>query len=251
MKSVYLDENGNEISSVELHHLWAKVYAMFLSPWGKHKDSGIWKKCIIECLDQADSNVVGMIWTRIYDDEFAVPLIKVFEKLGFTRSGFRIEYKTPIELLPLDEGTPFLWKRFSEMSWTKKDLIHFVNHCGEGDPDFEEEDFTDDWFENESLSSGPDTISIGYINGEPIAVSVVQIDEKDGWSRISYMGIVKEARRNGYGAWVHRRGFSEIKNKGGKLYHGGTNKNNTAMIRLFEKHNCRHFAEYQEWSLHI
>lgn len=250
MKSVYMDQNGKELCRVELYHLCGRIYAMFFRPWGKHKDGEIWRKCILECLSKTNAEEVSTVCVRIRDDEFAPSIVKILKELGFVEGNKRIEYKSEVETLPSDEGTPFCWKKFSEISWTKADLLNFVFLCGEGDPDFDEdENIADDWFENHELTHGPDVISIGYISGEPVAVSVVQVCPADGWSRIPYMGILKESRGKGYGKWVHRRGFSEIKRGGGKIYHGGTVADNTAMIRLFEKHNCKHFADFQQWNL--
>ncbi len=51
--------------------------------------------------------------------------------------------------------------------------------------------------------------------------------------------------------WVHRHGFSMMKNQGGKLYHGGTHADNLAMKKLFEIHGCKVFCEMEEWSLSV
>jgi hypothetical protein len=54
------------------------------------------------------------------------------------------------------------------------------------------------------------------------ALTVVQMNPKSGWSRISYMGIAPKFRGQGLGKWVHRFSFRKMKEEGGKLYHGGT-----------------------------
>ncbi len=78
-------------------------------------------------------------------------------------------------------------------------------------------------------------------------MTVVQINPKSGWSRISYMGIVPRFRGKNLGKWVHRYSFRVMKAAGGKQYHGGTVATNKRMISLFELHNCNQFCEMEEW----
>ena len=90
-------------------------------------------------------------------------------------------------------------------------------------------------------------MQIGSIDGTFAAFVMAQVAPSDGWSRVTYVGIVPEFRGQGLGKWAHRRGFTVMRAQGGKLYHGGTRSENAPMVRLFEMHGCAEFARMTEW----
>ena len=90
-------------------------------------------------------------------------------------------------------------------------------------------------------------MQVGFVDGREAAFVCAQVAAKDGWSRISYMGVVPDARGQGLGTWVQRRGFRLMRELGGTTYHGGTAADNAAMLRLFEKHGCEECARLREF----
>jgi GNAT superfamily N-acetyltransferase len=107
--------------------------------------------------------------------------------------------------------------------------------------------FIQDFLVDPVLTAGLGCIHVGFMGDEIAAMTVVQINSKSGWSRISYMGVVPKFRTLGLGKWVHRYSFVQMKKQGGKLYHGGTVSTNTRMIRLFESHGCAVYRQMEEW----
>ena len=83
-----------------------------------------------------------------------------------------------------------------------------------------------------------------------MAFVCAQVAPSDGWSRITYMGLVESARGRGLGRWVHRRGFAMMRAQGGELYHGGTAAENAGMLRLFVDHGCDEVARLEEFEWH-
>ena len=94
-------------------------------------------------------------------------------------------------------------------------------------------------------------ILLGFIKNIAVAYIHVQINPESGWSRITYLGIIPEFRKQGLGKFVHQHGFKMIKELGGTLYHGGTASTNKAMLSLFNRHNCTEYARMQEWILDL
>lgn len=124
-----------------------------------------------------------------------------------------------------------------------------------GDPHSrdEQEDPRDalaDWLSAPGLTSGPACVQIGYLDDRAVAFVCAQVSPEDGWSRITYMGLVPDARGRGLGTWVHRRGFRMLREQGGKLYHGGTAAANTGMLRLFREHGCKEVVRMLEYEWH-
>jgi hypothetical protein len=108
--------------------------------------------------------------------------------------------------------------------------------------------FIQDFLADPVLTSGLHCIHIGFVDDEIAAFTVVQINSKTGWSRISYMGDVPKFRKKNLEVWVHRYSFKIMKSEGGKLYHGGTTSTNIRMIKLFENSGCDKFCEMEEWN---
>lgn len=158
---------------------------------------------------------------------------------GFKELGQRIEFKTPLAELPLDDGTPLEWREAA------RDLAaRMLARVAEGDPRGDEEnddpvEAIAEFLAAPALTRGPGCLQVGYLDGKPVAFVCAQVQPSDGWSRITYMGVVPEARGRGLGTWVHRRGFRMLRDQGGKLYHGGTAAANAPMLRLFRAHGCK------------
>ncbi|MFN8509508.1 MAG: GNAT family N-acetyltransferase [Deinococcaceae bacterium] len=192
---------------------------------------------------------------RLIDDSVA-PLIKKaaeLEGLHF-RSG-RVEFKAQISDLQDDVGTPITWKAIPDSNdETLAQAGLLMERASEGNPDFSPED---DGFEclkgylsEPGMTSGPNCIHLGYIDQQPMAIVIAQIETATGWSRITYMAMLPEFRNKGLGKWVHRHGFSMMRDQGGITYYGGTSEANTAMLKLFSLHGCEIDRRMEEWSYH-
>lgn len=194
----------------------------------------------------------GKAELRLVEKPHLLPLAPKLAALGFRLSHTRIEYQAPVSDLPSEEGSPFEWIPCSESGrFPMAEAAEILGQCGVGDPDWNPEDNTlellQSYVGDAEFESGLDCIQVGLIEGKPAAVVVAQVIPKDGWSRITYMGMKPEFRGKGLGKWVHRRGFALMKAKGGKLYHGGTVRGNAAMEALFRGHGCKEFRTMQEW----
>jgi GNAT superfamily N-acetyltransferase len=175
------------------------------------------------------------------------------EVAGFRDLGERVEYKTPVAELPDDDGSPLAWQDLRKIGIDEAAAV--LARAAEGDPtgDAEREDARaalTELLADPLLTDGPECVQVGFEGDRPVAFLCVQIIPKTGWSRISYMGVVPEARGRGLGKWVHRHGFRMIREQGGTLYQGGTSTVNGAMIRLFETHGCQEFERMLdfEWT---
>jgi [ribosomal protein S5]-alanine N-acetyltransferase len=171
---------------------------------------------------------------------------------GFKYRHQRTEFRRKVEVLPNDSGTPFVWVQPDVLDTaTIADLAKLFRLVAKGDPDFDPKDDTVELIkadmEENGLTFGPRCIHVGKIDGEEAAIVIAQVDHSSGWSRITYMGLLPKFRGNGLGQWIHRHGFTMLREQGGKLYHGGTLTQNSAMIRLFEKHGCEKYRTMQEW----
>ncbi len=254
-KFTHLDPQGNPWGIVAIEQLWADLYALKYNRPEKKLSYEDWLKLFSQAKNKAIDLGAKRIGIRVRL-EYEYPLFqKILSLLEFTKIGGRVEYQQSVDKLPSEEGTPFLWNEVSKLHWSENEIADFtekiIKNTLEVDPNEKPIDFIQDWLTHEDLSCGKDCISIGFLNNRPVAMVVVQIERKSGWSRISYMGVLPEFRGQGLGMWIHRHGFQKMKNAGGILYHGGTHANNNAMKSLFEQHGCQLFCEMEEFEWNI
>jgi len=167
--------------------------------------------------------------------------VAAFVSAGFRDLGERVEFKTPLEEMPDEDGTPLRWRAAGPKA------PGMLAAVAEGDAHGEEERKEPErmlrvFGSDPELTSGDETMHIGSLDGDDVAFVMAQANrEGKGWCRITYMGLVPAARGRGLGRWVHRHGFSMMRAQGGALYHGGTAVESAAMVRLFRAHGCREF----------
>jgi len=192
---------------------------------------------------------LGASLVRFRPREVGARLRAALEEHGFRELGERIEFKTPVEELPLDDGTPLLWRTVAEVG--RDAAAETLARVAEGDPHGDNEsdephEAIAEFLGHPRLTHGPECVQVGYLDGRPVAFVCAQVDPKDGWARVSYMGVAPEVRGRGLGAWVHRRGFRMLRGQGGRHYHGGTSTRNAPMLRLFRAHGCRETGRMHE-----
>lgn len=242
---------SQETGAVVLEHLWADVYGIKIKKANSLTDIVQWEQAIRLALQEAKLRDARLVMLRLIRSDGLADLAAQLPKLGFRKKHDRVEFRKPIAALPEDDGSPLSWKTAKELSWSDVDVAKLLGQVAEGDPDPDvTEDpliFIQDMLADPVLTSGLDCFHIGFFAGNMAALTVVQINPKTGWSRISYMGVVPAFRGKHLGKWVHRYSFRVMKAEGGKLYHGGTVSSNQEMIRLFELHQCERFLEMEEW----
>jgi len=160
---------------------------------------------------------------------------------GFADLGERVEFKAPVAGLPLDDGTPLHWRDLTDVG--EAQAAAMLQEVVVGDPHSCDENENPraalaEWLGAPGLTNGPGCVQVGFLEDRAVAFVCAQVSPKDGWSRITYLGIVPDLRARGLGTWVHRRGFRMLREQGGKLYHGGTATANAGMLRLFRRHGC-------------
>lgn len=254
-KFVHSDSKGNPWGIVSAEQLWAHVYALKYSKPKNPLEQSSWRILFENANAAAIEFGAHTIVSRIRLDYDPDLFRNLLNELGFKKKSGRIEYQSDVERLPNEDGTPFQWRTAKELNWDQRRLAHFTKKVTEGaldvDPNEKPEDFIQDWLHHDELTSGPGCIGIGFYNDQPCALAVVQINNETGWSRISYMGLIPDFRGIDLGKWVHRHGFTMMKEQDGKLYHGGTLTQNHAMKKLFESHGCHVFCEMEEWSCNL
>lgn len=175
------------------------------------------------------------------------------EETEFHLVGNRIEYRTELDRLPSEEGSPLTWRTLEEVGLPF--AAQMLQRCSIGDPhsaaDEDPVEAIHEFLSDTELTTSPDCMQIGYLYDAPVAFICAQVMERNGWSRIAYMGVVPEARGQGLGRWTHRHGFAMLRQQGGKLYHGGTSGDNLPMQHLFLSHGCTEFQRMVEWERRI
>ncbi len=253
-KFVHPDSLGNSWGVASAEQLWANVYAIKYNRPEKRLNEEHWLGLLIQAKSAAIEFGAESIETRIRLEYEAETFKKLFQDLGFHKKAGRIEYQCDVKDLPDEQGTPLVWKTAKTLNWSKQQIAQFTKEVVEGaldvDPNESLEDFIQDWLQHHEYTSGPEYIAIGFQENRPCALAVAQINKESGWSRISYMGLIPGHRGKHLGKWVHRHGFTMMKDQDGKLYHGGTHSENKAMRKLFESHGCRVFCEMEEWAFY-
>ena len=169
---------------------------------------------------------------------------------GFCLLGERVEFKTAVEDLPGENGTPLTWRDLGEIGLDA--AAKMMARTAKGDPTGRSEREEPraaliEMLADPVLTDGPECVHVGFEGDRAVAFVLAQVLPKTGWSRIAYMGLIPAARGRGLGKWVHRHGFAMIRDQGGTLYHGGTATTNSAMLRLFQNHGCKEFERMFEF----
>lgn len=190
------------------------------------------------------------IITRPRADGLTAPYRAALEMEGFRCLGERVEYCAPLSELPGEVAGPFEWRSMAEVGIDF--AASMLARVGEGDPHGLQPgenplDALRGYLAEPGLTSSPDCVQIGYLGDRPVAFVCAQMSPTTGWSRISYMGVIPEARGQGLGRFVHLHGLSMLRAQGGKTYHDGTAADNIAMLSLFERHGCREHERMSEW----
>jgi hypothetical protein len=245
------DVTGTEVGIILFEHLWADVFA-FKIKISKLEGIAFLGRGLKEAMTYARRTEARLIMCRLQRDDFGTEEIKFYlQQCGFEKKSQRLEFKKQVSQLPDDNGSPLTWKTAKELSWGPEKLGPLLKEIAQDDPDTDPNEdpiaFMQDFLEDPVLTSGLTCIHIGFLKDEIAALTVVQINPTNGWSRISYMGILPRFRKRSLGKWVHRYGFKMMKSEGGLTYIGGTNTSNTSMIRLFEISGCDKFREMDEW----
>lgn len=246
-----MGESNQEIGTVTLEHLWSDVYGIRIFRTETYANPNQWALAISDALNESEIIKAREVMFRLIKDEYSIELSERLPNLGFTKKNERVEFTKQIDLLPDNSGSPMFWKTAEQLKRSEQEIASTLDLVAVGDPGHDPNEdstsFIQDLLSDTVLTSGLSCIHIGFIEDEVVAFTVVQINPKSGWSRISYMGIVPKFRSLGLGKWVHRYSFSVMKAEGGKLYRGGTDSTNTAMIKLFEFHQCERACHMEEW----
>ena len=171
------------------------------------------------------------------------------DKSKFVES--HISYVFENDLLNLKSlSKEFELLRFQEIPLLKYQKIYYES--SKGDPQIDlsnlssEEFFNQDkkelgdlWDENlMHLVSWKDEI-IGVLNLRTMPHPKTRAKE----GSINYLGLLPNQRQKGYGEILHLTGLHKLKALGCKSYYGGTDSQNQAMLKIFEKNNCERAEE--------
>lgn len=243
--------------SLNLIHLWADVYGLKLPKdlSGETPDKSVLSKQLKNALLEARSRGAKELRLRFFKDNHAISIGEILQSLGFRKNYERIEFNKTVEQLRDDEGTPLRWNTAQELGLSPEAVAKCLDVVAEGDPGHDPSEksieFIQDFLADPILTSGYGCIHLAFFRDEFAAMTVVQINPQNGWSRISYMGVAPKFRKQGLGVWVHRFSFAQMRREGGIIYHGGTTAKNKAMLALFRRHQCEVFQEVEEWSFAV
>jgi ribosomal protein S18 acetylase RimI-like enzyme len=251
----HVTASGEEICCLGVKPLWADVFGMTYRGLESSAPLSVWTQFLESALIAAREQGAGKLMMRLEQKGIAPEIAAELVRLGFVRKLERIEYRLPLNELPDEAGTPLTWQHAGELRLTTQAIAQLVLRASEGDPDADPsedpEKYIVDWLDDPELNCGMECIRVGHLNGVIAALVVAQINPQDGWSRLSYMGVLPEFRGRGLGKWVHRHGFTELRRQGGVFYHGGTCSPNLAMRRLFETSGAKLYRVMDEWVLNF
>lgn len=205
-----------------------------------------------ETLDECRRRGARRVHYRLNENIRTMGEADILLKNGFSFIEKRLEFKSELKDLPDGAGGPFSWEKPRDLSVGEvMRLARLLYQCSQGDPSATANDDhgqqIHQWLHESGLTAGPECFDIARLDGRDAGLIVAQVNPQNGWSRISYMGLLPEFRGKGFGLWLHRRGFDMLRAQGGQVYHGGTSATNRAMIALFRANKCRDYRTLQEW----
>ena len=253
---VLLAKDGALRAAVRIEPL-SEASAVLAGPWLRKGDATVAKESYVlvhEGVARARTKKVAHLLTRPRDDVASDRYRIALAQAGFLSRGGRMEFAADVASLPSEEGTPLSWQPQGVVG--ESVAVETLRRAALGDPQGLAANETAggalaEWLADPVLTTGPTCVHVGFQGGVPVAFVCAQIRPTSGWSRITYLGLVPEARRQGLGRWVHRHGFAMMKAQGGRAYHGGTSTDNAPMLALFRAHACRVTGAMTEWSLEL
>lgn len=224
----------------------------FLTPWRGREGSGSRDsigRLLVEARTRAHELEIRDLGTRVHDAQMTPDYEAGLLDAGFRLTTRRIEYKTPLAEMSAEDRSDFVWKTMAE---TGEDLVlNLLRDTSIGSPDAVDTSVGSAAIEN--LLDGkygeldPRAVQIGYLRDEAVAILFCLATPEDGWSTITFIGILPSHRKRGLGVQVHRHGIATLRALGGTTYHDGTSETNEAMLHLFAKHGCLEYARMGEW----
>jgi len=247
---VALDRTGVEVTDIIRLVRMGKDEA-YLTQW-RGRGSGTRHTIaalLTEARARADELGIRDLSTRVYDDRMTDAYRSALLDAGFTSTNRRVEYRTPLSQMPPEGESRFVWKTMTE---TGEDLVlDLLREASIGTPDGVDTSVGSTAIANlldgDYASMDPRTVQVGFLDGTAAAVLFCVATPEDGWSTITFMGIVPSQRRAGLGTQAHLHGIATLRELGGVTYHDGTGESNEAMLHLFAKQGCVESNRMEEW----
>jgi ribosomal protein S18 acetylase RimI-like enzyme len=244
-----------------------------------HKDADAvptfegWREALRAQMNEAQSSGARIFSTRVITRELgthpgltgarATRLREVLVDLGFRRAGDRAEFSVALDAHSVGEwlrsraaGDPFRWHAMAPAGEARlEDAAKLLRRASTGDPATDPDEdavgFIRAALGDRTLTREPTCVQVGRLpsaKGRVDAAFVMaQVNPENGWSRITYLGLVPEHRGRGLGGYVHARGVAMLREQGGTRYHGGTSTANAPMLALFRALGAEETSEMEEW----
>lgn len=215
----------------------------FPGHYSMHPVAGINQECLQTLFSEAVEYLKSLesdfkIEFRMTDQES----VKTFlEKNNFKYLHTRKEFTKDLNIVQKPETEQLQFKSWDQADMNLEEVAELMTLSAKGDPDFSEDEDAlqclNSYLSDAELYSKPDCIQIGFVDEFPAAIVVPQSVEE--WGTLTYMGIIPKFRGKGFGSILQRHGQFCLKCQGATEYHGGTLSNNKAMLRVFEKNECK------------
>jgi GNAT superfamily N-acetyltransferase len=164
---------------------------------------------------------------------------------GFRSAGDRVEFRSPIGELDLEQRRALRWRSYS--GELRDELARVFLLCNTDSSDaFDDplKEFAELCTDCE-VDAHPGRLQLGYDDGAPVGLFFAYTVGE--WGTVPFMGVVPDMRGRGFGADVHAKAVSQLATEGATTYHDGTSCANLAMVRLFEKMGCTKLSEMREF----
>ncbi len=248
---VTLDPTGDFVTGI-LRIVRIGKDEAFVTQWRGREGGGTRRAIadlILEARARSDELAIRDLSTRVYDSRMTPDYRSALLDAGLQLTSRRVEYKTPLAQMGAADSSDLVWRTMAESG--EELVLRLLRDTSIGTPDGVDTSAGSAAIEN--LLNGkyaeldPRTVQIGYLKDEAVAILFCLATPEDGWSTITYIGILPSHRKRGLGLQVHRHGIATLRALGGIIYHDGTSESNEAMIRLFSKQGCVEFARMEEW----
>jgi GNAT superfamily N-acetyltransferase len=207
------------------------------------------QRLLAECVASANPAARVHFLARVDCTRLSEAYDHALRHCGFRVACERVEFRTRIADMTLASEGGLRWRNGAAVS--ADEALELYARSNAGKPAASRFDLREHFLQladRSGFRSEPDMLQVGYLGEDAVAIILLTLEPVcEGWCTMLFVGVVPEHHGKGIGRLVHSHGIRILKDKGGLVYHDGTESTNAPMLRVFHQQGCRELCRMVEY----